>query len=142
MTNQTLSDKDRKEIVIYRIEKARQTYLEAVAGINGGFVGTAANRLYYAAYYAVTALLISDGIAVRTHDGVRRMLGLHYLKTGLLDKNAGQTFNLLFSLRITGDYQDRKNLDMESDVKPLVEPAKDLIEKAVKKAEENISNIK
>lgn len=31
---------------------------------------------------------------------------------------------------------------MESDVKPLVEPAKDLIEKAIKKAEENITNIK
>lgn len=138
MTNQTLSDQDRKEIVIYRIEKAERTYEEAIAGIEGGFVGTAANRLYYAAYYAVTALLISNGIAVRTHDGVRRMLGLHYLKTGLLDKEAGQTFNLLFSLRITGDYQDRKNLDMDSDVKPLVKPAKELIEKAIKMARENI----
>jgi hypothetical protein len=28
---------------------------------------------------------------------------------------------------LTGDYQDRRNLDLEEDVKPLVEPAKELI---------------
>lgn len=138
MTTASLSENDRCEIVVYRIEKALQTYSEAVAGVESGFVGTAANRLYYAAYYAVTALLISNGIAVRTHDGVRRMLGLHYLKNGLLDKQLGQTFNMLFSLRITGDYQDRKNLDIDSDVRPLVVPTKTLIDKTINMARENI----
>ena len=52
---QTLSESDRKEIVKYRLEKAERAYLEAVGSIESGFVETSANRLYYAAYYAVSA---------------------------------------------------------------------------------------
>lgn len=129
MTQATLNDQDRKEIVKYRLEKAQVTYKDALLGISNGSVGIAANRLYYAAYYAVSALLIANGITTRSHDGVKRMLGLYFLKNHLLTMEDGQTFNLLYSLRLTGDYQDRKNLDMEKDVKPLVKPAKKFINK-------------
>lgn len=46
-----LTDADRTEIVKYRLEKAYRTYNEAVGSIKNGYVETAANRLYYAAYY-------------------------------------------------------------------------------------------
>ena len=49
-----LTDADRTEIVKYRLEKAYRTYNEAVGSIKNGYVETAANRLYYAAYYAVS----------------------------------------------------------------------------------------
>lgn len=65
-----LSDTDRIEIVKYRIEKAYRTYQEAVGSIKHGYVETAANRLYYAAYYAVSALLISYKYEASTHNGV------------------------------------------------------------------------
>ncbi|MDR2058337.1 MAG: HEPN domain-containing protein [Dysgonamonadaceae bacterium] len=45
------------------------------------------NRLYYACYYAVTALLINSGIEAQTHAGVRRMLALHFTKTEKLSIN-------------------------------------------------------
>ena len=54
-----LNDEDRREIVNYRLEKSLRTYNEAVGSIANGYVETAANRLYYAAYYAVSALLVS-----------------------------------------------------------------------------------
>lgn len=54
-----LNDEDRREIVKYRLEKSLRTYNEAVGSIANGYVETAANRLYYAAYYAVSALLVS-----------------------------------------------------------------------------------
>ena len=38
---------------------------------------TAFNRMYYACYYAATAKLISMGIEVKSHDGVRLNLGKH-----------------------------------------------------------------
>lgn len=138
MTRQTLSDEDRKEIVLYRMEKSERTYDEAVLGIDNGYVGIAANRLYYAAYYAVSALLIANGITVRSHEGVKRMLGLYFLKTKVLDVKYGQTFNLLYSLRLTGDYQDRKNLDMDTDILPLVKPARELIDKVLRMAKEKM----
>lgn len=140
MTQATLNYQDRKEVVKYRLEKAQVTYRDALIGIDNGSVGIAANRLYYAAYYAVSAMLIANGITTRLHDGVRRMLGLHFLKNHLLTMEDGKTFNLLYSLRLTGDYQDRKNLDMDKDVKPLVKPAKELIHKVSEMAREKMMN--
>lgn len=72
-------------------------------------------------------MLIAYGLTVRTHSGVKRMLGLNFIKPKLLDRRQGITFNRLLSLRMTGDYEDRKNLDAETDVKPLVEPTRELI---------------
>lgn len=129
MTDKTLSEEDRKEVVLYRLEKSQRSYEEAVTNIQHGYAEIVANRLYYAAYYAVTAFLIANGITVRTHSGVRSMFGLHLIRTKLIDGKFSTIFNTLFSIRMTGDYEDRKNLDMETEVMPLVKPAKELIDK-------------
>ena len=128
MNKGQLSEEDRKEIVKYRLEKAYRTYNEAVGAIHSGYGETAANRLYYAAYYAVSALLISCKYEASTHNGVIQMFGKAFLKTSIVDKSYGKTFNQLFSLRLTGDYEDRHIIDMDTEVMPLVKPAKYLID--------------
>lgn len=141
MTKQTLSDQDRKEIVLYRLDKAEKTYKEAVEITKLGFVNTAANRLYYSAYYAVCALLIANGITTKTHSGVKIMFGLHFIKSKVIDNKFGSIFSLLFSLRMTGDYEDRKNLDLETEVRPLIEPTRELIDVVSKMAREKIKDL-
>ena len=54
-----MNDLDRNEIVKYRISKAQETFREVEKHIENELWNTAINRLYYACYYAVTALLIS-----------------------------------------------------------------------------------
>lgn len=141
MNKATLSDEDRKQIVLYRIEKSKQTLHEAIANVDNGFVGTAANRLYYAAFYGVAALLIAHGITARSHNGVKTMFGLNFIKTGILPSSYMITFSRLFSLRMTGDYEDRRNLDMATDVLPLVEPAKQLIDKVTEIARRQVISL-
>ena len=131
---QTLSESDRKEIVKYRLEKAERAYLEAVRSIESGFVETSANRLYYAAYYAVSALLIANGIQTKTHNGIIQQFGLNFIKTKVLERKMGTIYNQLFSLRLTGDYEDRHSLSLSEDVLPLVEPARMLIDAVSKLA--------
>lgn len=120
------------------MEKAKRTYNEAKSIIGTGFAEMIANRLYYAAYYAVTALLIANGVTVKTHSGVKAMFSLHFIKTRVLDKRFGVIFSTLFSLRMTGDYEDRRNLDMAMDVLPLVEPAGELIAAVAKLTREHM----
>lgn len=134
MTQNTLTDEDRREIVRYRLEKAERTFQEAVGCIRCGFVETSANRLYYAAYYAVSALLIAYGLQVRTHNGIIQMFGLIFIKTKVLDRKMGTVYNQLFSLRLTGDYEDQHCLNLEEDVLPLVTPARELIDAVAKLA--------
>ena len=47
-----------------------------------------ANRLYYAVFHAVSALLIKDGHKVNTHKGTLVMFGQNYVKTGIFPTDA------------------------------------------------------
>lgn len=123
----SLSDDERQALVTYRLEKAHKTYQQAADSISLGYWEMTANRLYYAAYYAVSALLLQQGLSVQTHHGIIQMLGLHFVKTGIISKEMGTLYGRLFSMRQTGDYGDTFDLT-EEEVLPLVEPTKELIE--------------
>lgn len=92
-----------------------------------GYWEIVANRLYYAAFYAVSALLIHKGLTAQTHHGVMHLFGLHFIKTGVVDNRFGTLYGRLFSLRQTGDYSDTFDLT-EEDVTPLVVPTGELID--------------
>jgi len=117
---------ERKEIVKFRLTKANDTFAEIPVQLENKFYRTAANRLYYACYYAVTALLINDGYETHTHSGVKTLLGLHYINGHKIEKSFGKMYRQLFNLRQTGDYEDWISIE-EDDVKPLVEKAKQFI---------------
>ena len=44
---------------------------------------SAANRIYYAVFHAVSALLISAGLSVKSHRGVMALFGEHFVRTGI-----------------------------------------------------------
>lgn len=101
-----MTNDERKDIVLYRLENARTTLAEVQSHIENGFYNTAVNRMYYACYYAVSALLVANGIQVKSHEGVRQQLGLHFVLTGKISKEQGQFYSMLFSKRTAGDYED------------------------------------
>ena len=71
-----------------------------------GYYNAAANRLYYACFYSVLALLVANNISTSSHAGAKTMLGLHFVTKGLLQKEHGKTFSRLFEIRHSGDYDD------------------------------------
>ena len=101
-----MNQQDREELIGYRITKAKDTLQEVNLHIENELWNTAVNRLYYACYYAVSALLIDKKIKTKSHKGVRQMFGLHYVKPGLIDKNLAKFFTDLYDLRQTWDYDD------------------------------------
>lgn len=99
-----MTNEDREQLVKLRIENAHQTMREAKLMMDNEFWNAAINRMYYACYYAVTALLLKHGIEAHTHSGVRQMLGLHFVKTGKLPVALSNHYSNLFSKRHSGDY--------------------------------------
>ncbi len=71
---------ERQELIEHRLERAKETLREIDIYVENNLWNTAINRLYYACYYAVTALLLTKDIHAGTHTGVRHMLGLHFVK--------------------------------------------------------------
>lgn len=104
--NTDLTDQDRHNLIEYRLTRAQETLEEAAYNAKGEYYNTAVNRLYYAAYYAASALMLSSGLYATTHAGVKTMLSLHFIKTGKLNIEHGKTFLTLFENRQSGDYED------------------------------------
>jgi uncharacterized protein (UPF0332 family) len=122
----TLNKENRNAVVEHRLQKAKETLSEAKGNVEMGFWHTAANRLYYACYYAVTALLIKNGYSTHTHHGVFTLLGKHFVLEGIITSTQNKLYGTLLELRQNGDYNDWISIK-ENDVKPLVEPAKSFI---------------
>ena len=110
-----------------RLQKAKETLEEAKGCSELGFWHTAANRLYYASFYASGALLIKNGINAYTHTGVINQLGLHFVSKGIISVEQGKLCKYLFELRQSGDYDDWIYIN-EEDVIPYLEPTKQFIE--------------
>ena len=96
-----LDDETRTAMVDYRLERARQTLGEADLLRTGDYFNATVNRLYYACYYAASALLLNRHIEANTHNGVKTQLSMHFVRTGLLDLEHSTTFGLLNAIVAT-----------------------------------------
>lgn len=101
-----MTEDERKSIVIYRMENSKNTMSEIQSHIDNKFYNTAINRMYYACFYAVSALLVANEVEVKSHDGVRRQFNLHFVSTGVVPIAMGQFYSQLLSQRTSGDYED------------------------------------
>ena len=122
----TLNEENRNSIVNYRFQRAKETLAEANGSFEMGFWHATANRLYYACYYAVTALLIKNGYTAHTHNGVLTILSKHFVLEGLISKEQGKLYGKILELRQKGDYSDWIVIHKET-VMPLLAPAEQFI---------------
>ena len=63
------------------------------------FWDVVANRLYYAVFHAVSALLIKGGYKVGTHKGAMLMFGQNYVKTGIFTAEDSKLYSNLQMMR-------------------------------------------
>lgn len=130
---QQLDENSIKELVAYRIKRAKETLHEADLLISDSCYNAAVNRLYYACYYAVIALLVKNHIVAQTHDGVKQMFGLHFIITEKIDRKYSRFYSQLFNDRMSGDYDDFLSYDEEmlSELRPKSEEFIAVIEKVL-----------
>ena len=123
MKQQPLTDSERLLLADYRLQRAKETLAEADSLIEAEFYNAAVNRLYYACYYAVIALLIKHNITAQTHQGVKQMFSLHFVVNGKIEKHYSLFYGRLFNDRISSDYDDFIQYDEEmvTELRPQAE---------------------
>ena len=94
----------RSEMIRYWWSKAEESLGSAGREFEAGALSFAMNRLYYAAFYAVSALLMQSDVSLRKHSGVRAAFHQYFVKTGVLDRKWGRLYDQLFEDRQEGDY--------------------------------------
>ena len=122
----SLTEEEKNLMVQHRLNRANDTLAEAKDLLNLNHCHGATNRLYYACYYAVTALLMKHGHVGRTHGGVIGLFGKYFVMTDIVSKEQNKLYTKLFDLRLGSDYSDWIYIN-EEDIKPLIEPAEKFI---------------
>jgi uncharacterized protein (UPF0332 family) len=127
-----LTEHEKKEAVIkYWLDKSDEAMESARMEIGAGRFSFAVNRIYYACFYAVSALLLKHGVQFKKHSGVRAALHKDFVKPGLLDVGSGKFYDLIYSKREQGDYGELVSFERD-EVGENLEKAKKFIEAIAK----------
>jgi uncharacterized protein (UPF0332 family) len=132
-----MNDAERRELVTYRLNKAKATINEIDLHIQNELWNTSVNRIYYACYYAVSALLINSAVKAQTHAGVRQMFGLHFVKSGKIEIDLGKFYTDIFDKRMSGDYEDFVDFQKE-EVLELYSQADQLVTRIIQILESSV----
>ena len=73
-------------------------------------------------------MFIHNGLASRRHSGMLTQLGLHFIKTGIIEDRLGAFLTRMEQLREKGDYNCLFDVTKE-ELLTFVEPAHELLEK-------------
>lgn len=83
------------KLVKYRLSRAEEALEEAEVLYKSNHLNASVNRLYYACFYAVSALLLNEGLSSSKHSGIRSLFNQHWVKTGRVSKELGQSGDIL-----------------------------------------------
>ena len=117
----------KKDLILYRIDRARDTLKDARILSESDRWNTCVNRLYYACFYAVSALLIQNDLSSSKHTGVRSLFNRNFIKTGKVPIELARIYNDLFERRQESDYMDFINFQ-EIQVQPWISKAESFVE--------------
>ncbi len=117
----------KEDLVKYRLSRAKEAFEDGEILASGERWNAAANRLYYACFYIVSAFLAKKEIRATTHSGLKSTFNKELVKSGKVDKEDGKLFNKLFGIRQEADYEDFHSVEKE-DIEPLLPKIKSLIE--------------
>jgi|SRR5687768_11933432 uncharacterized protein (UPF0332 family) len=124
------------DLVQYRLRRARETLQDAHILANAKRWNPCVNRLYYACFYVVSALLMQQGLSSSKHTGIRGLFNRHYVRTGKVPKELAQIYNDLFERRQESDYLDFVDFE-ESQVRPWIAYAERFVERLASLIEDN-----
>jgi uncharacterized protein (UPF0332 family) len=93
-------------LIAYRRSRAKETLQDGRILFEAKRFPSAVNRVYYALFYAVTALLLTKGLSSAKHSGVMGLFNEHFVKTGRVPVESGRFFARMFEFRQKSDYGD------------------------------------
>jgi len=96
----------RKTLAGYRLETANDCMSSAKLEFDAGKYKASANRVYYAMFHAIRAVLALDGVDFKKHSAVISQFRQSYIKTGIFDSKYSDTIKHMFNVRMDSDYED------------------------------------
>src|SRR5690349_14792536 len=89
---------------IKAFDKAEDAIQNAEYDLKGGYLLAVANRSYYACYYCIIALLYTQNIFVKIHQGLRAKFSELFIKSNIFPAETSELISVLFDYRQQADY--------------------------------------
>lgn len=121
-----MNDEERAAYTAHRLESARETLDDAEMLVENERYRSAVNRIYYAMFYAVSALALKHGFSTSSHGQLRGYFNREFVKSGLISIDSGKAYGMAFDARTKGDYDDLVSFEHD-EVHSLLDAARSLI---------------
>jgi uncharacterized protein (UPF0332 family) len=118
----------KEELIRYRRKRAREALEDAAILFRSERLFSALNRIYYALFYEVAALLSTEDLYSGKHTGIRSLFNEHFVKTGRVPIELGRFYSRMYDFRQKGDYGDFVEFEKEK-VKEWLDQASVFIDK-------------
>ncbi len=128
-----MSEEIRKNLVPYRLERSEKSLHVARIVLEASEYSDSINRIYYACFYAVTALLLTNDITPKSHSGTKTMFHKHFALTNMIAPELTTFYSQIFTLRQEEDYSNFAGvnattaLEMFSKAEKFIQVIKSLI---------------
>ncbi|OGL42433.1 MAG: hypothetical protein A2042_04605 [Candidatus Schekmanbacteria bacterium GWA2_38_11] len=120
-------NKGETALIQYRLTQAKASIEEAKVLLREGMsFRSIMNRLYYAMFYAVLALLQEKRLGTSKHIGVISLFDKEFIKTGTFKKDLSKSLHRAFELRQKGDYMEQNEVTKE-DIDEMLPKTQDFI---------------
>lgn len=121
-----------RALIEYRLKEADDSLEEARVLLREGMSGRAVmNRLYYAMFYSVLALLQNKQLGPSKHAGAIALFDREYVKEGTFDSKFSKNLHRAFELRQKGDYMEQSEI-VQADIDEMLPAAADFVAEAKK----------
>lgn len=127
-------DERQKDLSIYRIQEAYDSLKVAKHCLNENLYRDSINRSYYAAFYAVKAVLALSTVDFKRHKDVMAYFNKEYVATGTFPREIGRKLGTLQRVREKSDYDDfyiasrEKALEQYETAQQVIEVVKQYLE--------------
>jgi uncharacterized protein (UPF0332 family) len=99
-----LTEDNKKENIREELVRAAGAIQAANLLFDNSFLNDAVSRLYYFLLFNMRALLLSRGFQPKSHEGILRLFGLHFVKEGFFAAQDSHLFARLMKYREEADY--------------------------------------
>jgi uncharacterized protein (UPF0332 family) len=121
-----ISEEDRKALITYRIEQAKDTIAVSEFLLNSDKLSVAVNRIYYGMYYALSSLALKYNFETSKHSHLIGWFNREFISKNKLDIKYGKILRNAFQNRTKSDYDAYIHFQ-KSEVATMLEEMKDFI---------------
>lgn len=86
------------------MDAGNEAIMAAKSLVGDGLYRSAMSRTYYALFHYIRALLYTQGLEPKSHEGLEHLFGLHFVKTGKVDVKSAKLLARLQKYRERSDY--------------------------------------